>query len=107
MKIVISLIKIIRPFNLLLSCITILCVSMLCNQFSSLLLFYVYLVVVCFLSASNLLNDVIDISIDKINKPKRIMPSGLLNKKLVIFIMCLFYTIGIFACFFLNPRESH
>ena len=107
MKKILSLIKIIRPLNLLLSSMTIFCVALLCNKLHSTALNYVFLVVVCFLSASNLLNDVLDISIDKINKPNRILPSKLLNKKIALFFTFLFYTIGIWASLFLNPLSTY
>ena len=103
MKNIVLILKIFRPFNLLLSCISVAMVAFLFNLLSSPICFYTMLVVFCFGAASNMLNDIIDVEIDRINKPKRTMPMGLLNWKFAVLSVCLLYVIGIVLTYFLQP----
>ena len=69
-------IHIVRPLNMILSLCAVFIAGWLVNDITSPLLPYTALVVLCFAGASNILNDVLDINIDKINRPNRMLPSG-------------------------------
>ena len=107
MKKMFLILKIIRPFNLLLGCISVTMVAFLCNLFFSSSFIHTILVVFCFGAASNMLNDIIDVAIDRFNKPKRVMPMGLLNTKLTIILSFFLYAIGIISTFFLQPLGQY
>ena len=96
-------ITILRPLNLVLSLLSVFIAAWLCNALYSSLLPYVALVVISFAGASNILNDVLDIHIDEINRPQRILPSGRLRITESIFLMAILYGIGIFSAFYLHP----
>lgn len=53
--------------------------------------------VVCFLiiSAGNAMNDFVDVDIDKINKPERVIPSGIYTKKSVFIISIILFVVGL------------
>ena len=103
MKNMILILKIFQPFNLLLSCISVAMVVFLFNYISSPICFYAMLVVFCFGAASNMLNDILDIKIDRVNKLKRAMPMGLLNVHFAMLLACVLYVIGIMLTYFLQP----
>jgi len=103
MNLFFSIIQILRPLNIILCFITVLIATFLLDEFQSPILFYTLIVVCCFAGASNILNDVLDIEIDKINKSKRVLPSGHLDIRSALFLMCILYTIGILASTYVNP----
>ena len=91
----------IRPINLFISWIAILSVSFLCNELNSAKLIYTFVTISCFLMASNLLNDVLDIKTDIINKSKETLIFKSINLKILYLIIFLLYGIGVWASFFL------
>ena len=96
-------IQILRPLNLILCIISVLVSAWLINAFTSSLLPYTIIVVFCFTGAANILNDVLDVHIDIINKPKRILPSGYLSIRNAVIFMGLLFLIGILASTQINP----
>ena len=53
-------------------------------------------VVVCIAISSNILNDIFDINIDKINKPHRSLPSNKVSKTTSMFFMMIFLLLGVY-----------
>ena len=96
-------IQILRPLNLILCIISVLVSAWLINAFTSSLLPYTIIVVFCFTGAANILNDVLDVHIDIINKPKRTLPSGYLSIRNAVIFMGLLFLIGILASTQINP----
>ena len=90
-------IQILRPLNLILCIISVLVSAWIINALTSSLLPYTIIVVFCFTGAANILNDVLDVHIDIINKPKRILPSGYLSIRNSVIFMGLLFLIGILA----------
>ena len=72
-------IQILRPLNLILCIISVLVSAWLINAFTSSLLPYTIIVVFCFTGAANILNDVLDVHIDIINKPKILSPKNIIE----------------------------
>ena len=96
-------IQIVRPLNMILSLCAIFIAGWLVNDITSPRLPYIALVVLCFAGASNILNDVLDINIDKINRPNRMLPSGHLKIQEALILMSILYALGIMATSYLHP----
>ena len=93
-----SSIEILRPLNMILCLLAVFISAWLVNGITSPLLPYTFLVVLCFAGASNILNDVLDIHIDEVNRPDRVLPSGRLRIQDAILLMGFLYLVGIIAC---------
>ena len=98
-----SSIQILRPLNMILCLLSVLITAFLVDGLSSFLLPYTIFTVICFAGASNILNDVLDLHIDKINRPWRVLPSGRLRISNALLLMTLFYGGGIITTTYLQP----
>ena len=96
-------IQILRPLNMILCILAVLITAFLIGGLSSPLLPYIILTVLCFVGASNILNDVLDVHIDRINRPDRALPSGRLKILDALILMVILYGSGILACTYLKP----
>ena len=96
-------IQILRPLNIILSLFAVFIAAWLVNGITSPLLPYTALVVLCFAGASNILNDVLDIHIDEVNRPDRVLSSGRLKVRGALIIMSILYALGIMATSYLHP----
>ena len=96
-------IQILRPLNMILSLLAVFIAAWLINDITSHLLPYTALVVLCFAGASNILNDVLDIHIDEINRPERVLTSGRLQIRDALILMSILYALGIMAATYLQP----
>ena len=103
MKRFIAGIQILRPLNMILCLFAALIAAFLTGGISSPLLPYAILTVICFSGASNILNDVLDVHIDKVNRPDRTLPSGRLKILNALILMGILYAVGILACTYLQP----
>ena len=99
----ITYIYILRPINILICLISILICTYLINALSSPILPYAILTVLCFTGASNILNDIFDYNIDKINKPDKVKLYDIIKKNNLILLMSLMYAAGIISTIFINP----
>jgi len=107
MNILIACIEIVRPLNIVLSLIAVIITSYLINAINSPVLPHVTIVVICFAAASNILNDVLDINIDSINRPDRVLISGRLKILDAIILMSALYSTGIIASTYLLPLGQY
>ena len=96
-------IQILRPLNMILCLLAVLIAAFLIGGLSSFSLPYTIITVLCFAGASNILNDVLDVHIDRINRPDRVLPSGQLKILEALILMGVLYGIGILACTYLQP----
>ena len=96
-------IQILRPLNMILCLLAVLISAFLIGDFLSPLLPYTILTVLCFCGASNILNDVLDVHIDRVNRPNRVLPSGQLKIFDALILMAILYGVGILACTHLMP----
>ena len=96
-------IQILRPLNMILCLFAVFIAGWLVDGITSPLFPYTALVVICFAGASNILNDVLDIHIDEVNRPDRVLPSGRLRVQEVLILMGFLYVIGLIACTPLQP----
>ena len=100
---IISSIQILRPLNMILCVFAVFLAGWLIGGIASPLLPYAALVVLCFAGASNILNDVLDIHIDEVNCPDRVLPSGKLRIQDALILMGFLYAVGIMVCTYLQP----
>ena len=92
-----SVIKFIRPLNITLGIITLFIVGYIVGftQFNS--FFNLSIVLACYMIAGNMLNDFMDIEIDRINKPNRFLVQYNINKNIIISVIIAFIVIGSFT----------
>lgn len=105
MKKLSSIIQIIRPLNVLITFFTIVVSGVISTKGS-----YLWLNIslaslsgAIAASAGNIVNDIIDIEIDRINRPKRALPSGKLSLKEAWFLYGFFNLAGLALSLFINP----
>ncbi len=101
MNIIIETIKITRPLNVFISFISIVVGALVSGNFKlSIILLFAGLTAALITAGANIINDIFDIEIDRINKPDRSLPSGRISIEYArnLFIIC--YLSGlIFAAF--------
>lgn len=103
MKRLLAGIKILRPLNMILILVSVIIAAWLTGGMTSPLLPYTALVVLCFAGASNILNDILDINIDEVNRPERVLPSGQLRIFDAVILMSVLFALGIMAATYLQP----
>ncbi|PKL87447.1 MAG: hypothetical protein CVV23_15235 [Ignavibacteriae bacterium HGW-Ignavibacteriae-2] len=96
-----AIIKIMRPVNFLITFASVIVAALICIQgsFETLNILSAALSASFVTSAGNIINDYFDIEIDRINRPNRVLPSGLLTKRtaLTIYLSLLFVSIVLAA----------
>ena len=95
MKTIAALIKLMRPLNLLQGSIAVLVTGTLFAEFPSLATVLVGIAIVCcYNGAGNALNDYCDYEIDRINRPTRPLPAGLVARWTALLWAILLFVIG-------------
>lgn len=101
-----SYIKLMRPFNCLMTAIAIfvggLIVSPVLGIFIAEKIWLAMLAGFLISGAGNAINDYIDVEADKINRPKRSIPSGRISMKGALIFSILLFAIGIFLAGLIN-----
>ena len=104
----INTITIIRPLNVFLGGVAVAITTYILNQsMFNMHTIYIYMVVMFFIGASNILNDVFDCITDRINHPIRPIPSGLITKKDALFVSGILFLLGIFSALNLNTMSQY
>ena len=107
MNIILSHIKILRPFNILISGLAMIISSAILGElFNYEKLIFILLTVMFFTGAANVYNDYIDYNIDLINRPKRPLPSGRVKKKTALILSVLLFFLGFLCCLNLNQNAK-
>ena len=104
-KKIVGIIKIIRPSNVLISGLTISVAVLIFGGegFDILRLALMAGIVGVLIDAgANVINDFFDVEIDRINKPHRPIPSGLVSKRFALFIYFVCTILGLLVASFLN-----
>ena len=97
-----SYLKILRPSVILLTSFAVLASAIIVGYYQYQVLFAI-LVASLIAGAGNVTNDYFDYEIDKINKPKRVLPSGKISRKNAIIYAAFLYVIAdVLALIFLN-----
>jgi geranylgeranylglycerol-phosphate geranylgeranyltransferase len=94
--------EILRPINGLMSVFAVFIAAMLVGFPISLELLLAFIVVFLVSSAGMIINDYFDYEIDKINRPKRPIPSGRISRRGALIYAVLLFLIANIIAFFLN-----
>jgi geranylgeranylglycerol-phosphate geranylgeranyltransferase len=97
-----SYIEMMRPYNGVLAILGIIIGALVAHVYS---IYVIPAVIVAFLlnGAGNVINDYFDYKIDKINRPKRPIPSGRVTRKNVLNYFLLLTAIGLIISCFISP----
>ena len=104
MKTILAIIKMSRPINLVITFATVFVASLICNtqQNISVEVFFASLSAMLVAAAGNIINDIFDLEIDKINKPNRSLPAGETTKRNAIIFYLLFSVSAIMISSLIN-----
>jgi geranylgeranylglycerol-phosphate geranylgeranyltransferase len=103
MKQFFSYMNILRPLNLIFSALSVIITAYLTHALNqTTIIINAVIVVVTFAGASNILNDIFDINIDKKNQPHRPLPSGEISVWAALVYMLAIYFLGIYTLFNLS-----
>ena len=98
-----SLFLLSRPMNVLIAGLSIVIAATLSAKFSlQINILYAVLSTIFITASANIINDIYDIEIDKINKPKRILATGLLSRHTAWVFYHIFNVIGLLFAVFIN-----
>ncbi len=104
-KKIMGIVKIVRPSNVLITGLTIF-VSVWIFGSETFELFKLALVAgiagALIDAGGNVINDFFDVEIDRINKPRRPIPSGLISREFALFVYFILTIFGLFVASFLN-----
>ena len=107
MKQIFPYVNILRPLNLIFSAFAVIITAYLTNSLVDMIaIINTVMVVITFAGASNILNDIFDINIDKKNQPHRPLPSGRISLWGALAYMLAIYVFGIYMAFNLNPLAT-
>lgn len=96
-----------RPLNLLIAIASVFIMAAIIDDVSWMLLIYPCFVLVCYMSAAYMLNDLIDIKSDSINKPDRVLVRHPVNRHFILFIVGLLFLIGSLFAMHLPNQAMH
>jgi geranylgeranylglycerol-phosphate geranylgeranyltransferase len=104
MKTILAIIKMSRPINSLITFVTVFVAALICNtrQSIDITVFYASLSAMLVAAAGNIINDIFDYEIDKVNRPNRILPSEELTKKSAIVFYLIFTTLALMISSLVN-----
>jgi len=104
MKTLIAVIKIPRPINMLITLAVVIVAAIISSKNLSISLSAIYAGLSAMLVAAsgNIINDLFDFEIDKINRPNRVLPSGELTKKNAILLYLLISIVAIVLSFLVS-----
>ncbi len=99
-----ALIKIVRPINFIITFLSVLVAGLICSATKEIS----FTIIIAALSAAfvsssgNVINDYFDVEIDKINRPDRVLPSGLLTKSSAMIYYILLVLLSLVFALFVN-----
>ena len=101
---IIAAFKIIRPINAVIAFVSVIVAAFICSPeeiawFSVLLASFAAAFT---LSAGNIINDIYDLGIDKVNRPERPLPSGKISKNSALILYFLFIAASLILSWFIN-----
>ena len=101
---IIAAFKIIRPINAIIAFVSVIVAAFICSPeeiawFSVLLASFAAAFT---LSAGNIINDIYDLGIDKVNRPERPLPSGKISKNSALILYFLLIAASLILSWFIN-----
>jgi len=97
-----SYIEILRPLNCLMSIVAVVIGGFLILNGINLAVVLVLISVFLITGAGNVVNDYVDVEADKINRPKRPIPSGRMSKRSALVYCIILFVVGILLTLFVN-----
>ena len=99
-----AIFKIIRPLNFLITFVSVIVSALIClpDKTPGMNLFIAALAAALVMASGNIINDIYDVTIDKINKPHRPLPSNKITVKEAYLIYFVFLFISIFISAIVN-----
>ena len=94
MKFLFSFFLFFRPFNIALGVFTSWVVYLLIGSSNMVEFYNLNLIIICYMSGANILNDFLDINIDKINKPNRFLVKYPFTQKYIFYLIVILFFIG-------------
>jgi len=97
-------IKLIRPVNFLITFISVIVAAVIClpNKSPGVNVFIAAIAASLVMASGNIINDIYDIGIDKINKPLRSLPSGKISNKEALVLYFIFLLLSFICSWFIN-----
>ena len=107
MKQLLITLSIIRPINIAISLLSIIVVMQILMIFDLYQYILISTVISCYMSAGYILNDFLDIKIDAINKPNRVLVQKTISPYILIFTISSLFLLGSITAFFLPPLSTY
>jgi geranylgeranylglycerol-phosphate geranylgeranyltransferase len=101
-----AIVKIVRPLNFIITFISVIVAAIISSpdKFPGLNVFLAALAASLVMASGNVINDIYDIGIDKINKPLRPLPSGIITIKEAYALYFIFIVTSIFISALVNEK---
>lgn len=101
-----AIIKIIRPLNFLITFASVIVAAVIClpGNTIELHIFLAALSASSVMASGNIINDIYDINIDRVNKPSRPLPSGKISVKKAYILYFVFVAASVFISALLNEK---
>lgn len=99
-----AIVKIIRPLNFLITFISVTVAAIIClpDKSPAINVFIAAIVASLVMASGNIINDIYDIEIDKINQPGRPLPSGKISNKDALILYFIFLLLSLIFSSFIN-----
>ena len=94
MKLLNHIILLSRPFNIFIAVSSAIIMSVIIPNADYSNLYLICLILIFYMSAANILNDIVDIESDRINKPYRILVKNDLNPRILIVMIIILFSLG-------------
>ena len=94
MNFLFDIVKLIRPLNITIAVLSSFIVFQFYSFSSMTTLIQLCMILICYMSAGNILNDYIDIEVDKINKPNRMLVRYKINNTVILLIIAILFVAG-------------
>jgi geranylgeranylglycerol-phosphate geranylgeranyltransferase len=101
-----AIIKLIRPINFLITFISVIVAAFICllDKSPGMNVFVAALAASLVMASGNIINDIFDIEMDKINRPWRPLPSGKISNKKALVLYFIFLLLSFIFSWFINLR---
>lgn len=94
MKLLSNIILLARPLNIFIAIASAMIMSFLIPDVDLSNLYHIVIILICYMSAANILNDLIDIESDRINKPNRILVKNDIDSRILVTIIIAMFLLG-------------
>ena len=107
MKFLFSFFLFFRPFNIALGVFTSWVVYLLIGSSNIIEFYNLNFIIICYMSGANILNDFLDINIDKLNKPNRFLVKYPFTQKYIYILIIVLFFIGSWKAWQIYPLAKN